>query len=272
MDSLSVDPRFQSLFDELRIGNCAQAFDFFVDAKTDARDKPFVKTMELSWAGKPLLVFFKQYAFASPSWKFLGRASKARREFENYEVFQRLGIASAERVACGEQRDWMGRLRRAFIVTRAVPNASTLLEFVPKHCPDAASPERKKVRTAIIAQLAGMTRRIHEANFFHNDLFWRNILVQFSPGAELKLCWIDCPRGRFRPWFRRHQARLRDLAALDQPSEKFFAPRERIAFTKLYVGQKRLNATAKQLIRDALAYRHDHWPAGNGRHSKGPHL
>ena len=261
MDSLSVDSRYQSLFDELRIANCAQAFDCFVDVTTDPSDKPFIKTRELNWAGKPLLVFFKQYAFATPSWKFLGRASKARREFENYEVFQRLSISSAERVACGEQRDWMGRLRRAFIVTQAVPNASTLLEFVPKHCPDATNPERKKMRAAIVTQLAGMTRRIHEANFFHNDLFWRNILVQFSPGAEPKLCWIDCPRGKFRSWFfRPYHARLRDLAALDQPSEKFFSRRERITFVKLYLGQTCPNATAKQVIRDTLAYRRDHWP------------
>ena len=260
MDSLSVDARYQSLFGELRIRNCAQAFDFFVDPRRDPCDRQFVKTMELSWSGKPLPVFFKQYAFVKPSWKFLGRASKARREFHNYQVFQRLGIPSAERVACGEQRDWMGRLRRAFIVTRAVPNASTLLEFVPKHCPDAASPERKKMRAAIITQLAGMTRRLHDANFFHNDLFWRNILVQFSPGAELKLCWIDCPRGKFRSrFFRPYHARLRDLAALDQPAEKFFGLRERIAFLKLYLGQNRLNASAKGLMRDVLAYRHDHW-------------
>jgi len=261
MDSLSVDSRYQSLFDELRIAHCAQAFDFFVDVTTDPSHKSFIKTRELNWAGKPLFVFFKQYAFARPSWKFVGRASKARREFGNYEVFQRLGIASAERIACGEQRDWLGRLRRAFIVTRAVPNASTLLEFVQKHCPDAAGPERKEMRAAIITQLAGMTRRIHEANFFHNDLFWRNILVQFSSSAGPKLCWIDCPRGKFRLWFfRSYRARLRDLSALDQPAEKFFSPRERITFTKLYLGQKRLGAKAKKLIRDVVAYRRKHWP------------
>jgi lipopolysaccharide kinase (Kdo/WaaP) family protein len=260
MDSLSVDARYQSLFDELRIKNCAQAFDFFVDPHRDPCDKQFIKTMELSWAGKPLPVFFKQYAFARPSWKFLGRASKARREFENYDVFQRLGISSAERVACGEQRDWLGRLRCAFIVTRAVPNATTLLEFVPKHCPDAASPEKEKMRETIIVQLAAMTRRIHEASFFHNDLFWRNILVQLAAGGEPKLLWIDCPRGKFKSWlFRPYRARLRDLAALDQPAEKFFTPRERMTFMKLYLGQERPNAAAKQVIRDTLAYRRDHW-------------
>lgn len=260
MDFLRVDPEYQPLFERLGLASCADAIAFFVDAKTDPARKSFVKRTVLAAAESSLPVFFKQYAFRKPSWRFLGRASKAQREFNNYEVFQRLGVACAERVACGEQRDALGRLRRAFLVTRAIPNGSTLLEFLPKHCPTRDTPEAKAMRAEIIAQLADMTRRIHEANFFHNDLFWRNIIVEWMPGQKLKLRWIDCPRGRFRSWISRaHRARMRDLGKLDDAGEKFMTRRERMTFLKIYLGQRRLDHNAKQLVRDVIAYRRKHW-------------
>ena len=75
-------------------------------------------------------VYFKQYQFARPGLSFVGRRSKARCEFENYAVLARLQVPAAEAVATGELRDGWGRLRKAFIVTRAVPASSTLVEFL----------------------------------------------------------------------------------------------------------------------------------------------
>jgi len=205
-------------------------------------------------------VFYKQYEYVPAAWGFVGRASKAQCEFKNYDVFGRLGIPCAERMACGESRDGLGRLRRAFIITRAVPEAMSLIDFVKQHCPHTMGTSRK-LRANLLRQLAILTGRMHAAEFFHNDLVWRNILVTWQPPDGLRLWLIDCPRGRFRRWtFRRRHHQLKDLALLDKSAARFCTRAERVAFVREYLGLKGLNHSAKRLIRDALDYRKRRWP------------
>jgi hypothetical protein len=259
MDFFVVEPAFQPLFERLGLRDCAKIIEFFSKDTTGPFKKTWIKAASLDSGATSESVFFKQYAFKNPSWKFFGRASKARREFENYAVLQQLKISCAQRVCCGEQRDWLGRLQRAFIITKAIPDTVTLLKFVREDCPERASVESAEMRRSIVEQLAAMTRRIHEAHFFHNDLFWRNVLVQWKPkpGEEPKLWWIDCPRGGFG--FAWHRKRIKDLAALDISAEKLFSASERILFMKIYSGQEKLNAEVKRLIRSVLAYRKKRW-------------
>lgn len=259
MDFFVVEPAFQPLLERLGLRDCARTIEFFSNDTRRPFKKTWIKAASLDCGATSESVFFKQYAFKNPSWKFLGRASKARREFENYAVLQQLKVSCAQRVCCGEQRDWLGRLRRAFIITKAIPDTVTLLQFVREHCPDRATVEWAEMRRSILEQLAAMTRQIHEAHFFHNDLFWRNVLVQWKPGGKLKLWWIDCPRGGFASGFARHRKRIKDLAALDISAEKLCSAGERILFMKIYSGQKKLDAQTKSLIRSVLAYRKKRW-------------
>lgn len=211
--------------------------------------------------GKTIEVFYKQYDYRPPSWMFIGRPSKARCEFRNYAVFSRLGIPCAEAIACGERRDPLGRLRRAFILTRAVANATPLIAFWRQHCADRRDPASAAMRAGLCRQLADATRRIHEAGFYHHDLVWRNILVTWQPPAEPVLWWIDCPRGmvdRWSPW--RQRRRLKDLGSLDKSASKFCTPAERLRFLKRYLGKSRLDGMAKKLAREAMDYRRTRWP------------
>lgn len=259
MDYFVVEPAFQPLFEQLGLGDCAQTIRFFAESQPVVFKKSWLTAATLGSEENSTPVFYKQYSFAKPSWKFLGRASKARREFENYAVFQQLNIRCADRIACGEQRDALGRLKRAFIITRAVPDTITLLKFIRKNYPNRATPESQKMRRIIIEQLGEMTRQIHEARFFHNDLFWRNILVQWSPGEDPKLWWIDCPRGRFSRGIFQSRRRIKDLAALDKSAKKLFSLRERVHLVKIYLGQKRLDDESRRLIRDTIDYGKDRW-------------
>ena len=206
-------------------------------------------------------VFYKQYEHRSPSLKFIGRPSKARCEFRNYDAFAALGLACAEKIACGEQRDWMGRLRRAFIITRTVADALCFGDFLTQRCQNRSARHARNTRARLFRLLAGMTRKIHDASFFHNDLYWRNILVTWDQAGDPKIWWIDCPRGHFdrwSPWRRRRQ--LKDLASLDKSAAKFCTRGERVTFIKEYLGKNRLDAEARKLIRDTLAYRQQKWP------------
>ncbi len=201
--------------------------------------------------GTQVDVFYKEYVYPEADLHFFARASKAQREFINYQVFEKMGIACAERIACGEQRDWLGRLRHAFIITRAIPDALTLIEFVMLYCPQADSMAAINLRGELIHQLAAMVRHSHDKNFFHNDLYWRNILVTWTPPAQPKLWWIDCPRGRFDRWSPlRHHRRVKDLACLEKTAMGCCTRKERLNFIKQYLGISRLDTEAKRLICD----------------------
>ena len=209
--------------------------------------------------GTSLDVFFKQYEYTPPAWVFLARRSKARCEFENYAALQRLGLPVAARVACGEERDALGRLRRAFIITRAVPSAPTLIEFVREHCPDRATAGAAALRDQLWQQLAAAARTMHAGDFFHHDFVWRNLLVNRAPDGTPQLWLIDCPRGGVRQWGRQRH-RWKDLASLDKSAAQFCTRAERLNFLKLYLGKSRVDGAVKKLAREVLEYRRHRWP------------
>jgi hypothetical protein len=259
---LSIDPRHRQLFAELGLNSFESVTRLVGGGQAPNRTTVLVKPTTLAPpSGSRLPVFYKQYELNPASWAFIGRCSKACREFQNYAVFTRLGIACAERLACGEGRDWLGRLRRAFILTRAIPGAMTLTEFLAARCPNRSAEPARRLRDALRRQLAAMVRTIHDAGFFHRDLFWRNILVTWQAPAEPRIWWIDCPRGQFNRWSPwRHRQRLKDLASLDKSASQHCTRGERLAFIRDYLGKSRPDATAKQLACETLAYRKRRWP------------
>ena len=193
-------------------------------------------------------VFFKSYRYQSPSWRFLCRASKARREFHNYGSLAACGARVAQRVAVGERRDAIGRLREAFIITVAVPGARTLIEY-------AAATRAGAERDRVFSELAQFTRAMHDRHFFYHDLVWRNVLVNNKD----EVVFIDCPRGGVAR-FGRNRHRLRDLASLDKSAWKFCRRTERLRFILRYLGRTRVDAEARALVIACLNYRRKRWP------------
>lgn len=258
MDLLLVAPEFRKRFENAGLISSAAVLRHF-GSPSATRKQVVVQATTLRFRDGPdENVFFKRYEFDGPSWRFVGRASKARREFENYEVFRRLGIRCADPIAVGEQRDGLGRLRVAWILTRAVPDALTLTEFVQKHAPVRSSKEPRALRSALVDQLAEMTRRIHHAGFFHNDLVWRNVLVTWPGIGEPKLWWIDCPRGRFARFFRERLA-IKDLALLDKLASVHCTRTERLRFVRSYLGKTGLDAEVGRWAKAVLNYSGQRW-------------
>jgi hypothetical protein len=102
---------------------------------------------------------------------------------------------------------------------------------------------------------------MHAANFFHHDLVWRNILVEFAPPADPKLWFIDCPRGQFDRWsLVRRRRRLKDLASLDKSAMKFCTLGERLEFLKRYLAKTKIDADVKRLAREVSVYGKQRWP------------
>jgi len=261
-DMLWVDDSYRSLFARLGLTSLAALRARFAVGQVGPTATVEVHPHEITLPDDSRLsAFAKHYTYTSPSWRFVGRPSKALCEYRNYAIFKSLGVPCADRIACGEWRDRLGRLRGALIVTRAIPEARTLVDFWKTRCPSRASTSARHLRGSLRRQLAVMTRRIHDAGFFHHDLVWRNVLVTWQPPAEPQLWWIDCPRGYFRRWpLGRRRAQLKDLASLDKHAVRHASRGERLVFVREYLGRSRLEPEAKRLIRDTLAYRRSRWP------------
>jgi tRNA A-37 threonylcarbamoyl transferase component Bud32 len=263
MTQLVVVPEHRALFDALGLTDFERVIDHF-GGERPREERVVVRAGILrSTLSSPLAVFYKQYDYRGGSWKFLWRASKARCEFRNYAALERLGVRCAQRIAFGERRDWLGRLERAFLLTQAVPDTQTLVEFEQRACADRSTAAARALRDRLSRQLAAMTRRIHEAGFFHHDLVWRNVLVQHTPPSEPQVWWIDCPRGgfdRWSPW--RARRRLKDLASLDKQAKLRCTRGERLAFLMHYLQKDRVDADVKRLAREVLAYGQARWPSG----------
>ena len=136
MEWQGIDPHYQALLDELGLNSFRAVEAYFPISEALDRYRVVVIPGQLqSENGSSHAVFYKQYRYPQARWRDCLRPSKARREWDNYETFRRLGIRCPDRIAWGEQRDRLGRLRRAFIITRAVPRGQTLLEFLRDSCP-----------------------------------------------------------------------------------------------------------------------------------------
>jgi hypothetical protein len=251
MHRLIVEPQFQDMFRALGLHNledtCAPVL-----APNTRREKVIVRRVALSTGDDVRCDAFVKLYEVENGWAFALRASKARREFENYAVFQRLGIPAAEAIACQEERGPLGQLKRAFIITRAVPDACGLADFF------RSSPSRE-LRLHVLNELAGIVRRLHAARFYYYDLVWRNILVSHTDPARPRVVLIDCPRGGIAR-FGRGRRQLRDLASLDKMAAQLCTRTERLRFLLAYLGKARLDDEARALARACLAYRRRRWP------------
>jgi hypothetical protein len=242
MTSLQVEPSFRARLGA--VNSFAALLEHF-SAGTNARGEVFVTRAALPDGTD---VFFKLYRYKRPSWRFWRRASKARREYGNYALLSAAGVRVAQRVAIGEERDAIGRLKQAFIITVTVPGARTLIQF-------AEQKPSSELRKSVFGQLAQFTRAMHASSFFYHDLVWRNVLVNDRNEVVL----IDCPRGDIAR-FGKERQRLRDLASLDKSAWKFCRRSERLRFLLNYLGTKRVDENARLLIHACLDYRRTRWP------------
>lgn len=102
----------------------------------------------------------------------------------------------------------------------------------------------------ISQQLADGTRTLHDHHFTHNDLKWRNLLV--NDNAEL--FFIDCPTGSFW-WGPLLRYRIvKDLACLDKVAKYHLSRTQRLRFYLQYRGRRRLSEGDKRRVRQILKF------------------
>lgn len=178
--------------------------------------------------------------------RFVGR-SRIRAEWENLLQLQHWGIATPPLVGYGERRTARGF--RGALITAELPDTLDLATLAAR---DDARLRDRAWLDRVGGQLAAATRTLHRNSFAHNDLKWRNLLVD----NDGHLSFIDCPAGqRWRGALLRYRV-IKDLACLDKVARQQLSRSRRLRFYLDYLGVPRLRRQDKAQLRKLLGFFH----------------
>lgn len=177
--------------------------------------------------------------------RYVGRP-RVKAEWQNLRHFAKWGIPTAPIVAHGLERRH-GAFLRGALITRELEGTLDLAAL--------ANTGDVRLRDAawvdcVSRQLARATRLMHDHRFTHNDLKWRNLLVN----DEAELFFIDCPTGSF--WWGpllRYRV-VKDLACLDKVAKRVLSRTQRLRFYLQYCGRSRLSNGDKRHVRQVLKF------------------
>jgi len=222
----------------------------------------------------PIDVFIKVYRYMGDQWRHRFRRDKASLEANNYALLKDIGIGTPGIIAFGSRRSGF-RLVDAVIITRALPDVISLDRLFEQRWPDARKHANDSLRADVLAQVLDEVRRMHDAEFFHVDLQWRNILigglgsqpsaVSHQPSADMgriRVYFLDAPRGGIRrsPWAQEH-GRLRDLSCLYKEARRRLSRTEQLRWLLIYRGETRVTpatrATIAALVLDRMVKDND---------------
>ena len=177
--------------------------------------------------------------------RYLGRP-RVKAEWQNLKLFAKWGIPTAPIVAYGLERS-AGAFVRGALVTRELENTLNLAEIAEYE--DQRLADRGWV-LHVSQQVAQGTRTLHEHHFTHNDLKWRNLLVN----DKAELFFIDCPTGSF--WWGpllRYRI-IKDLARLDKVAKRVLSRTQRLRFYLQYRDRRRLSEGDKRRVLQILKF------------------
>ena len=190
--------------------------------------------------------YVKRYVGAGKGLRrYLGRP-RVKSEWQNLKRFAKWGIPTAEVVGWGLERRGAAYDRGA-LITRELPRTEDLSALVQNR--DPRLNDSVWVRQ-VSEQAARYTRIMHDNHFTHNDLKWRNLLVD----DQARLYLIDCPNGAFWWGFLLRYRIIKDLACLDKVAKYQLSNTQRLRFYLQYRQRARLNASDKQRVRRVVSF------------------
>jgi tRNA A-37 threonylcarbamoyl transferase component Bud32 len=183
--------------------------------------------------------------------RYIGQ-SKVYTEWQNLFWFRSLGIAVPNVIAYGEEKQgWV--THRGIIIMEELKNTHDLRHIADNN-PQLI--QSSQWLNQVSHQLADVTRLLHQQHFAHNDLKWRNILVDSNVDYP-QIYLIDCPSGRkwLKPFL--NYRIIKDLACLDKRGKYELSKKQRLAFYKDYAQCRKLTAKHKKQIRKILKFFHN---------------
>jgi tRNA A-37 threonylcarbamoyl transferase component Bud32 len=117
----------------------------------------------------------------------LFRGPKARLEFDNARELTARSIAVIEPFA------WLGRAwpGESVIVTREVPNAVPLADYLTRHFPALPVDRQRQLRRSLARSLGGYLASLYSAGVIHADPHPGNFLVSFDERGEAAFTLVD---------------------------------------------------------------------------------
>ncbi|WP_068635225.1 lipopolysaccharide kinase InaA family protein [Thauera butanivorans] len=193
--------------------------------------------------------YVKRYhrAAKNPLRSWVGRP-RIQAEWENLLTFQAWGIRTADIAGYGLERR-AGTFFRGALITKEIPGSIDLAQLANARDPRLHD---RNWLMPVIRQVAAATRTMHEHRFAHNDLKWRNLLV--DDGTPPLVYLIDCPAGGSWSGAMLRRRVMKDLACLDKVAHHVLSRTWRLRFFLAYRGRDRLTADDKPLLRQVLAY------------------
>lgn len=189
--------------------------------------------------------YIKRYRRAKGLRAYLPRP-RIKAEWQNLQHFDDWGIPTAKIIARGMERKG-GAFVRGAMITREIPKTRDLAELANEQ--DSRLQDQKWVHV-VSQQVADFTRVMHQHRFVHNDLKWRNILVDLQPKAFL----IDCPTGGFW-WGPFLQYRIiKDLACLDKVAKYQLSRTQRLRFYLHYAQSQKLTTKDKKRVKKIVHF------------------
>ena len=165
---------------------------------------------------------------------------RIKAEWQNLKRFAQWGIPTAQVIAQGLERR-AGAFVRGAMITREIPDTRDLADLANSKSP--LLQDRAWVQQVSV-QVAHATRVMHDHSFTHNDLKWRNLLVD----EQAQVYLIDCPAGTFW-WGPMLRYRIiKDLACLDKVAQYQLSQTQRLRFYLQYCQRARLNVQDKKQI------------------------
>lgn len=184
--------------------------------------------------------YVKRYRNAGKGLRRYAARPRIKAEWQNLRRFAKWGIPTAEVIARGLERK-AGAFVRGAMITREIPNSRDLADLANEESSLLDDPAWVQ---QVSLQIAQATRIMHQHSFTHNDLKWRNILVD----EQVKVFLIDCPLGTFW-WGPMLRYRIiKDLACLDKVGKYHLSNTQRLRFYLQYCQRARLTAWDKKQV------------------------
>ena len=190
--------------------------------------------------------YVKRYRSAGKGLRRYLARTRVTTECRNLKRFAKWGVPTPQVVAAGLERN-KGAFVRGALITRELIDTQELSRFVKQS--DPRLQHGKWVREVSL-QVAKLTRCLHDHHFTHNDLKWRNLLVDEAG----KVFLIDCPSGSFW-WGPVLSYRIiKDLACLDKVGKQQLSRTQRLRFYLQYRARVRLNAADKKRLGKIIGF------------------
>jgi tRNA A-37 threonylcarbamoyl transferase component Bud32 len=184
--------------------------------------------------------YVKRYRSAGKGLRPYLARTRVKSECRNLKRFAKWGVPTPQVVAVGLERN-KGAFVRGALITRELPATQDLAALVYEQDQRLRQPDWLR---GVSQQVAELTRCLHDHHFTHNDLKWRNLLVDEAG----KVFLIDCPSGSFW-WGPVLSYRIiKDLACLDKVAKQQLSRTQRLRFYLQYRGRERLNAADKKRV------------------------